>query len=487
MMIPINPKSKIPIYEQIYQYLKEEIKSGRLLVHTKLPGTRTLAADLMISRNTVESAYSQLVSEGYLESHPKSGYYVNQIGTLVHMTKQEKEDKPNKKTSDFVPDYDFSPFSVDISGFPFSTWRKLSNQCMNDMNRNIFLLGDPQGDLLLREEISNYLHEFRGVNCEAQRILIGAGADYLLQLLSKILGKECIVAMEDPVYLRAYQILKGNGYQIIPIPVDKEGIQVEQLYSVPIDFVYVTPSHQYPLGVVMPIKRRRELLLWAEEKEGRYIIEDDHDSEFRYKGKPIPSLQGIDTAERVVYLGTFSRAIAPAIRVGYMVLPKQLYNIYIKNYSYYTSTVSRIDQAILYEFIRGGYFERHVNKMRKRYKAKHDIMLRELKIFGNQVQVTGEYAGLYLVAEFFCGLTEQELIQKAAEKKIQLYGLARHYIDEEKRKSKQKRAIILLGFANLTEIQITKGIQQLFYMLVKTDRKKESIEDSKEKSAWEQS
>lgn len=449
------------MYEQIYQYFKEEIKRGQIAVHTKLPGTRTLAENLTISRNTVQLAYDQLVSEGYIENRPRSGYYVSPIGALVHVKKQEETDSMKTEPQKFIPEYDFSPFSVDISEFPFSTWRKLSNQCMNDMNQGLFLLGNPQGDLPLRQEIAHYLHEFRGVNCDPKRILIGAGADYLLQLLQQLLGKRRTVAIEDPAYLKAYQILKGGGCRMIPVPVDQDGIQVEQLYHIRADVVYVTPSHQYPLGVVMPIKRRRELLSWAEKREGRYIIEDDHDSEFRYKGKPIPSLQGIDRAEKVVYLGTFSRAIAPAIRVGYMILPKSLYHIYWNDYSYYASTVSRIDQAILCEFIRGGYFERHVNKMRKRYKAKHDIMLQELKKFGKQVRVTGEYAGLYLVAEFFCGLTEQELIQQAAEQKIRLYGLAKHYLNEEEFKVRQKRAIILLGFANLTERQIIEGIQKL--------------------------
>lgn len=470
LFIPLNSKAQTPMYEQIYQYLKEEIKTGRLEVHTRLPSTRNLAAHLSISRNTVELAYAQLVSEGYLESRPRSGYFVSPIGGLLHMKEGAWSEKAQAKPIlvKQKPEFDFSPFSVDITGFPFSTWRKLSNQCMNNMNQDLFLLGDSQGDLPLRQAIAGYLHEARGVNCNPGRIVIGAGADYLLQLLRQLFGAECVIAMENPAYLRAYQILRGSGCKMMPVSVDKEGLRVDLLSATEAEVVYVTPSHQYPLGAVMPIKRRRELLAWAQEKPGRYIIEDDHDSEFRYKGKPIPSLQGIDTSGCVIYLGTFSRAIAPAIRVGYMLLPEPLYQIYQKEYFYYASTVSRIDQAILYEFIQGGYFERHVNKMRKRYRVKHDSMLCALKQFGNKVRISGENAGLYLVAEFFTDKMEQEVILRAENEGIRLYGLGKHYIGAgEQNRKEQEQAVILLGFGNLTEAQIAEGIKRLYHCIAK--------------------
>ena len=211
----------------------------------------------------------------------------------------------------------------------------------------------------------------------------------------------------------------------------------------------------------MPIKKRMDLLHWAYQTQDRYIIEDDHDSEFRYKGKPIPSLQGIDQNNRVIYLGTFSRAIAPAIRMGYMVLPMELAKHYQSKLSYYASTVSRIDQAIMCRFINGGYFERHLNKMRTKYKSKHDSLIKALKIFGSSITVSGEHAGLHLVVEFKINLTEEELIQKAKESGILLYGLNRHYI---KQKS-SKYPTILLGFASVPEDKIEQGIQRLYECL----------------------
>lgn len=464
LIIPLNLGSKIPLYEQIYEYIKREIKTGKLPVATKLPSSRNLAQSLQISRSTVELAYQQLISEGYIESVPKSGYYVQGIADLIRITERKQSHSKEKVEKVERLTYDFSPFAVDLSEFPFSTWRKLSNQCMNDMNQSLFLLGENQGDLSLREAIGAYLHSSRGVKVDASQIIVGAGADYLLVLLSQILGNEQIIAMENPVYKRAYRIFQGVPYPIRPITVNSDGISIEELMETDATIVYVTPSHQYPLGAVMPIKRRLELLRWAAKGNDRYIIEDDHDSEFRYKGKPIPSLQGIDENDRVIYLGTFSRAIAPAIRMGYMVLPQRLYQIYKEKYSFYASTVSRIDQAIVCEFLNGGYFERHVNKMRKRYKMKHDLLLRELKLYEDRISITGENAGLHIVVSFHTSLTEQEIINKARKQQIELYPLSKHYITDYQ----PDEPAFLLGFANLSEKLIVAGVKLLMKELSKS-------------------
>ncbi|MBE5961302.1 MAG: PLP-dependent aminotransferase family protein [Lachnospiraceae bacterium] len=458
LIVTLDGSSKRPLYEQIYEHIKSEIKAGRLSIHQKLPSTRSLSNHLAVSRSTVDLAYNQLLSEGYIESVPKSGYYV--AGTLTLLDIKEKKNIPMENKSEQNGDvrYDFSPFTVDISSFPFSTWRKLSSQCMNDMNQGIFLLGENQGDYELREAISRYLHDSRGVNCEPAQIVIGAGADYLLQLLAQLLNKKQRIAIENPTYMRAYHILKGMGFDISPIEMEKDGIDIGKLTESEAEVVYVTPSHQYPLGIVMPIKKRLKLLEWAAAKEDRYIIEDDHDSEFRYIGKPIPSLQGIDVNDRVIYMGTFSRAIAPAIRVGYMVLPESLLRRYREEFYYYASTVSRIDQSIISKFIEGGYFERHLNKMRTRYKAKHDVMIKALKIFDGKIRISGENAGLHLVVEFLEEESEEAVIKKAAENGIRLYGLTPHCIG----KNLFKHPVILLGYSNLSEEDIISGVRELY-------------------------
>jgi GntR family transcriptional regulator/MocR family aminotransferase len=346
---------------------------------------------------------------------------------------------------------------------------------MNDNNNDIFLLGNNQGDEGLRAAISRYLHESRSVNCSSAQIIVGAGADYLLQLLAQILKYSSIsgsIAMENPTYMQAYKIFKTMHYNVNPIPLDSSGISMEHLSKADSNIAYVTPSHQYPLGIVMPIKRRLELLQWANSSPARYIIEDDHDSEFRYKGKPIPSLQGIDSSSKVIYLGTFSRAIAPAIRIGYMVLPENLLDLYKRNFNFYSSTVSRVDQNIMKRFIEGGYFERHLNKTRKLYKNKHDLIIQNLKIFGDKIQIEGENAGLHLVIRFNTNLTENEIIELAAKNSIKLYGLREHYIPATETKNVINNTFsptILLGYANVQEKDIQDGIRNLFNILIDSE------------------
>ena len=271
---------------------------------------------------------------------------------------------------------DFSPRGIDLEGFPYATWRKISRSVLKEEDRELFLKGEPQGDLILREAIREYLHAARGVNCDVSQIIIGAGNEYLLMLLSQIIGRDAVIAMENPTYRQAYRVLSGVGHKVLPVGIDKNGFCVKELEGQDVQAAYVMPSHQFPTGTVMPVRRRQELLFWAGEQPGRYLIEDDYDSEFRYKGKPIPALQGMDQNGCVIYMGTFSKAIAPAIRVGYMVLPEALLSVYLAKGRFYSSTVSRVDQRILAKFISGGYFERHLNRMREIYKGKHDRRMR---------------------------------------------------------------------------------------------------------------
>lgn len=468
LTIPLQSESHIPLYEQIYTYIKKEIHDHNLKEGEKLPSSRNLALHLGVSRNTINLAYDQLVSEGYLEAKNKSGYYVCNIMPLQKVQDKnrkfilETEKTPAQDLPVSTPFlYDFSPFTIDLSNFPFSTWRKLSKDCMVGMNQDLFLLGDNQGEQDLRQCIAKYVHDARGVQCQTEQIIIGAGMGYLLQLLTAILPQKAPLAMENPTYMRAYSIFSSAGFPIVPIPVTTHGIHTEYLKNTTAAYAYVTPSHQYPLGYVLGATGRHALLSWAAKEEYRYIIEDDHDSEFRYKGKPIPSLQGLDTSESVIYLGTFSRSIAPAIRVAYMILPPKLLAHYRAHCFFYSNTVSRIDQKILSDFIRGGHFERHLNKMRKIYHAKHDSMIEALSIFGNKIKISNYNAGLHLLVEFKLSLSEQELLSIANKAGIRMYGLSSHEIEPISR----KYPICLMGFANLTTEQIKNGIQVLYSAL----------------------
>lgn len=454
LIIPLDNNSREPVYEQIYRYIKEEIKNGSLPIHGRLPSTRALAKHMQISRSTVDMAYSQLIAEGYLEAVPCKGCFVAQIEELYIAATQPRKAEQRPQIVEEPCLYDFSPRGIDLKNFPYNIWRKLTKNTLIDDKKEIFELGDSKGDYSLREAICQYLHQARGVNCSPEQMIIGAGNEYLLMRLSQLLPHGCRIAMENPTYRQAYRVLKGLGHEIVPVELDEYGMKVEQLRESGALVSYVMPSHQFPLGVVMPIKRRLELLSWADEGE-RYIIEDDYDSEFRYKGKPIPALQGVDQKDRVIYMGTFSKAIAPAIRLSYMVLPHSLLARYEK-YNFYSSTVSRIDQSIMESFIREGYFERHLNRMRAVYRGKHDVLLGELKEM-KDFSISGEHAGLHVLLKDKHGRTEKELIRLAREHEVRVYGLSDYDIAD----SQSQNQTVVLGYANMTEEEIKEGVRRL--------------------------
>lgn len=456
MMIRLDTEGGKHLYVQIYEYIKSEIRGGRLLNGEKLPSTRILANNLQVSRSTVDLAYEQLVSEGYLEARPGSGYYVCRVeelygfGTGLH----EKTPVMQEKLQQYK--VDFSTGAIDMSVFPFGTWRKLNKAVLSEDNSSLFALGEPQGDWELRQTISRYLHASRGANISPEQLIIGAGNEYLFMLLEKLLGRHRKVALEKPTYGKAYRSFRSFAYEISRIPMDKSGMDVEALRESGAEIAYVMPSHQYPTGVVMPIGRRQELLKWAGEKEERFIIEDDHDSEFRYKGKPIPCLQSIDRNDKVIYMGTFSKAIAPAIRISFMALPKPLLQIYKEEFQFFSSTVSRIDQRMLQQFMEEGHFERHLNRMRKTYRVKHDEMLQLLKPFGKKFIIQGENAGTYLTLKSKTGKTEPELIEMAKSVGVKVYGMS-----GGERIEAEEYHTIMLGFGGLSLEEIKEGLKRL--------------------------
>ena len=353
---------------------------------------------------------------------------------------------------------DFSPRGIDLTHFPYNVWRKLTRNTLVEDNKEMFLTGSPQGEPALREAIKGYLHSARGVRCAGEQIIIGAGNEYLLMLLYQILGTERVIAMENPTYKQAYRVFESLGYGIVPVGMDGLGMDIRALRNSRADIAYVMPSHQYPTGIVMPVGRRQELLKWAGEKKGRYLIEDDYDSEFRYKGRPIPALQGLDKAGKVIYMGTFSKSIAPAIRVGYMVLPRPLLEIYRERLGFYASTVSRIDQNVIYQFLTDGYYERHLNRMRAIYKGKHDLLLGQLRKLEDDFEICGEHAGLHILLANKKGRTEKWLVERAGEKGAKVYGLSSYFIS---RPCDSRPGTVLLGYARLSEEEILKGAELL--------------------------
>ena len=457
--IQLHPENNKTLYVQIYEYIRDEIRAGNLLQNEKLPSARFLAEYLQVSRTTVDMAYDQLVSEGYLEARPRRGYFVSAYEKLNVIDKIPRREmpEPSGTTVQESVRYDFSPNTIDMRHFPYATWKKITKNILVDANSKMFSLGEPQGDLSLRTTICRYLHGSRGVNCEPEQIIIGAGNDYLLLLLEKILGRHVHVAMENPTYVRAYRIFRSCAYPVSLVPMDENGIKVDCLRRTEARVAYVMPSHQYPTGISMPIGRRMELLKWAAEEKERYLIEDDYDSEFRYRGKPLPSLQASDHNGKVVYIGTFSKSIAPAIRISYMVLPYSLLEQYRIRCSFYSSTVSRLDQTILNEFIQDGYFERYLNKMRKQYRDKHDLILNELKPFEKVFHISGSNAGQHVLLTDLKGRQEEELARMAERVNVKVYKMQDFRIE----KNNDAPAMLILGYGSLSFEEIKEGVALL--------------------------
>ena len=460
----IDARSKKPIYMQIYDYIRDEIRCGRLNPGDRLPSTRQLSVHLSVSRNTVDMAYGQLSAEGYIEALPKQGYYIcditHHIPVLHPSDRAEPAPAAPASAADRPVYYDFNPNGIDLEYFPYNIWKKTMKDILyNSGEDNLLLPGDPQGDLSLRQAVAEYLHQSRGVRCDASQVVIGAGTDFLLILLYQLLDKKNLYALEDPGYIQAWQVLAHMGAHTVSIPMDSSGIQMDALRRSKASVAYVMPSHHFPTGIVMPIRRRLELLSWAGQKPDRYIIEDDYDSEFRYRGRPIPSLQGIDPSGRVIYMGTFSKALTPAMRVGYMVLPPKLLARYRKDLSFYSNSVSRSEQKFLSLFIRNGQFERHLNRMRNVYKDKRDAILKAFQPYRPLFSVSGEDSGLHMLLHFHDGRSAASLIDQAASHGIRLYRVSDAHADPSSTSPFDEH--IILGYAALPIDRLEEGIIRL--------------------------
>ena len=396
----LDAASDVPLYEQLYRSLAAEMRTGAVPAGTRMPGKRRLAAELSVSVNTVDAAYQMLAAEGYLEARERSGFYVQEYLALPESAAPAAPPKAEAVPKQRPIRYDLSTRGVDPGLFPFRTWARLQKELLYS-SPELLTHGDAQGDLTLRQALAGYLEEYRGVRCGAHQIVVGAGLEYLLGLLAPLLPGPA--AVENPGYPRAKQVLENSGVHCCCLPVDGDGLSVEALNRSDAAVCYVTPSHQFPTGVTMPAGRRAELLHWAARRPGgRYIIEDDYDSEFRFDTRPLPSLQGMAGADGpVVYLSTCSRSLAPSIRIAYMVLPEQLLPAWHAKYRLYSGTVSRFEQQTLARFITGGYFTRHLARERVAYKARRDALTAALQeaFAPEELHLTGLHTGLHLLAE----------------------------------------------------------------------------------------
>ena len=420
----LDERSTVPLYEQLYRLIRADILGGVLKTGERLPSRRAFSQHLGISSMTVSGAYAQLQSEGYIEAVSRSGYYV----CAVPQRPARPADTATAVTAApqlHAPAADFTTNRTLPERFPFSVWSHIMRGVLNSRQEELMISPPPGGIPALREAIAAHLRTFRGMQVDPQQIVIGAGAEYMYGLLVQLNGRGCRFAVEDPGYHKAARVLESFGAECVYSPMDSRGIVPALLERDGIQTVLVSPSHHYPTGIVMPAGRRMELLAWAAKAPGRYIVEDDYDSEFRLSGRPVPSLQSMDTQERVIYLNTFTKTLASTVRIAYLVLPRPLLARYRNGCS--ASTVSNFEQYTLAEFISGGSFEQHLNRMRRDYRRKRDQLLESIREspLGSMVTVSGTEAGLHFLMRVDTPLPDEVLCRRCAEKGILLNPLSR--------------------------------------------------------------
>jgi GntR family transcriptional regulator / MocR family aminotransferase len=446
-------KEDSPKYKQIYEHFKLFIERGDIGPNDPLPSIRQLADSLQVSRNTTLMAYEQLVAEGYIRGEGRKGYFVNEIETVLF--RDTVIPTVGKETETVTPvKIDFRAGAVDQSHFPLKIWRKISNQVLT--LRESFHYGEPFGEVCLREQIATYLLQSRGVKTDTNAIIIGSSTQQMLLYLGQILRDDSAgIIVEDPGYDGAREAFRFHRFTIETLPVYETGIDFSKLDKLRSRLIYVTPSHQSPLGVSMSIQQRQMLIHWANNKQG-FIIEDDYDSEFRYTQQPFPALASIDST-RTIYLGNFSKSFLPGIRLSYMVLPKLLLNRYKYQFLHFESTTSLLSQLTMAKFMEEGEWNRHIKRMRLVYKRKMQCLVSELnKHFKQSISIIGEQSGLSVLVKVHLNRSEDWLIERASIYGVKVYPTSIYFI-----KNHSAEAIIKLGFSNLTCDEIEVGVELL--------------------------
>lgn len=438
-----------PIYKELYQNIRRDILNGTIKSGEKLPSKRTLAQNLGISTITVENAYDQLISEGYLYSELKKGYFVSDIKNLSKphpssIPKARLDIKVNRKPSYY---FDFASNNVESKNFPFSIWAKLSREVLSEMQDQVLQVSPSSGIEVLRNAIAKHLYSFRGMAVDPNQIIIGAGTENLYEILIKLFGTDKTFCIENPGYTKIRKVYEINKVECVFANLDENGINIQELRNSKAQIAHISPNHHFPTGITMPASRRYEILGWANEKKDRYIIEDDYDSEFRQNGNPIPTLQSIDAFEKVIYMNTFSKSLASTIRISYMVLPEHLANLYYQTLDFYSCPVPTFEQYTLAKFIDEGYFEKHINRMRLYYRRKRLTVLNILhkNLSDNECSILESDSGLHLILKLKTSVTDNELKKCLMEKGININMLSEYY-DSEK---ENLQHMYILNYSNI--------------------------------------
>ena len=445
----------VPLYEALYRCIRQDILSGKLAAGEKLPSKRALAAHLEVSKITVEGAYNQLLAEGYIRSEEKVGYFAENLRKPA--VPAPFPEAVRTQAEDWIDLTGDSP-----SHFPFSVWSRLQREVMLDLGEGLLLPLHKQGLPQLRSAIARHLQQFRGMQVDPENILIGAGTDFLYNLLVQLLGRDKRYGVEEPGYSKIRKIYEAAGASCNLLPLDKEGVDPEELGDTQV--LHISPSHHFPSGIVMSNTRRQALLAWAAEAPERYIIEDDYDSEFRFNAHPMPALHTLDGARKVIYLNTFSKTLAPSIRISYMVLPESLMDRFRKTLGFYSCTVPSFEQHTLERFLSRGYFEKHINRMRKQYRSVRNRVVNAIGScsLANRFTILEENAGLHFLLQVDLPLTDAQLAEKCRDLGLRVAPLSSYY-----RFPEENSHCLVINYSGLTEQtlsrleEILKGLERI--------------------------
>lgn len=466
---------------RIYELIRSRIASGAMRAEEKLPSTRALAADLGVSRSTLVIVYEQLAAEGYIETAAGTRARVSQSLTSAR-TRQRTSDNRRSRQAPVLSSYgqrlqglsvpqrptadtrhiNFLYGAIANEDFPTLTWRRLYNRVLTHRQQHLYY-GAREGDERLREELQGYLLRARGLPCTADQILIVQGTQQALDLCAKLLvDPGNAVVMEEPCYLMARRTFEASGATIMATPVDDQGLVTAALPKTPCRLAYVTPSHQFPLGSVMSIGRRQALLAWAQ-AHSSWIIEDDYDSEFRYGLRPVEPLQALDRSDRVIYIGTFSKALSPQLRLGYLVLPPALVTPFRQAKQLADRHAPMLEQTVLAELIRSGAYERHLRRLKRENERRRSALVEAIsRHLGSRAHLQGTDSGLHVVVwlKDLPSSAEQAFVVRAKERGVGIWPVSPLYA-EGARFRKEQCAGFVLGYASLKEADINEGIRLL--------------------------
>ena len=461
-----SQKGKLSLCEYLENTIRDKILSGELKADEKLPSKRELAEHLGVSVITVQNAYANLISEGYIYSIEKRGFFVTALpeqksdSKKLFLNDKQKELKEHNSKIEIL--CDLTSNSVNYETFPFSTWNKISRKVLNSPQAELLKRQNVQGAEVLRSSIAEHLRNFRGFDIDPKQIVVGAGTEILYSYITKLLGNKTIFAVENPGYKKISLILEMNGAKVKPVNIDENGIIISELNKSKANAVHVTPNHHFPSGIVMPVKRRIELLSWADKNENRYIIEDDFDSEFRFQGKPVSPLFCRAAKQNVIYINTFSKTLSPSFRISYMVLPEKLIKDFYSLLGFYSCTVSTFEQYTLSAFIKEGHFSKHISRMKNYYRnIRNDLIYKiEHSPLKEKTEILEKDSGLHFLLKVNTKLNDKKLKEALLKKGSSVSILSDYYFNSDNLNSDDKKTLVI-NYSGLSKQQILSTVNLL--------------------------